>query len=325
MRLSLQANSILFFDGDWLSERAQKRVIVENHGDIRVLHVERQARMHHPITTAPARTALPQEKALTVTETLAPITTAIAQFSATATVALVAIHFVYKTAGKQEPQRAQASSQHLLEVIRPLARKTDQVFLHQQTGYVVLPGADLQGAEIVEERLWEALLNHTRKLAAQEELLCPVQLTIGHGALPEPQRDVETLLHAAREVSRHFRVRPIRSARPHYAPVSGIDESEAVAEGEHAEISRLARKLGIPYLTLLPRKLPPRVLQSVNARLARELRCYPLGRERNMLTVAMLNPQDHQTLERLHQETGLSIYPVLTHQEALDNALKQLS
>jgi hypothetical protein len=66
------------------------------------------------------------------------------------------------------------------------------------------------------------------------------------------------------------------------------------------------------------------LLQVVSARLAQELRCYPVGRERNMLTVAMLNPQDHQTLERLRQETGLLIFPVLTHPEALESALKQL-
>ena len=62
-----------------------------------------------------------------------------------------------------------------------------------------------------------------------------------------------------------------------------------------------------------------------SAHLARELHCYPLGRERNTLTVAMLNPQDHQAIERLRQETGLRIFPVLTHPEALETALRQFS
>jgi hypothetical protein len=43
-----------------------------------------------------------------------------------------------------------------------------------------------------------------------------------------------------------------------------------------------------------------------------------------MLTVAMLNPEDHTVLDRLKQETGLLIYPVLTHPHALQVALEQL-
>jgi len=86
----------------------------------------------------------------------------------------------------------------------------------------------------------------------------------------------------------------------------------------------LARKLGIPYLTLLPRKLPQSLQRLVNPKLAQELRCYPLGRERNMLTVAMLNPEDNSALDRLKQETGLRIFPVLAHPQALQIALEQL-
>jgi len=104
----------------------------------------------------------------------------------------------------------------------------------------------------------------------------------------------------------------------------GERHEEPVPSGDRDELPLLARKLGIPYLSLLPGKLPQRVLHTLSARLARELRCYPIGRERNMLTVAMLNPQDHTILERLHQETGLHIFPVLTHPEALERALKQL-
>jgi len=74
----------------------------------------------------------------------------------------------------------------------------------------------------------------------------------------------------------------------------------------------------------LPKKRPEQVQQLVNASLAQELRCYPVGRERNMLTVAMLNPQDRVVLDRLQQETGLVIFPVLTHPEELQTALAQL-
>jgi len=283
-------------------------------------------------TIAPARTIYPQGHTFTITETKTTITEAIEQLQAagSSSVALVTIRLVYKTTGRGgqthsiSAERAWQSSLYLLQNIRSLVRKTDHVFLHQHTCYFVLPGANLRGAEIVEERLWEALLWRTHNMDEQETQ-CPVQLTIGHGALPDPHSSPAQLLRAASEVSKHFGERTRRTIRHLNVRGNNEHEKEPVQQEEKEELSLLARKLGIPYLTLLPRKLPQRVLQVVNARLARELRCYPLGRERNMLTVAMLNPQDHQALERLHKETGLSIFPVLTHPEALDNALKQLS
>ena len=75
--------------------------------------------------------------------------------------------------------------------------------------------------------------------------------------------------------------------------------------------------------TRLPRTLPSGLHQLVNPGLAHELRCYPLGRERTMLTVAMESPLDHRALDRLTQETGLRIFPVLTHPHALAAALEQ--
>ena len=107
------------------------------------------------------------------------------------------------------------------------------------------------------------------------------------------------------------------------APIQS-DALEQQDRGESEELSALARKLGIPYLTLLPGKLPKDLQRLVNPQLARELRCYPLGRERNMLTVAMLNPEDSSALDRLQRETGLHIFPVLTHPHVLQKALEQL-
>ncbi len=93
---------------------------------------------------------------------------------------------------------------------------------------------------------------------------------------------------------------------------------------DDTELPTLARKLGIPYLTLLPHKMPAGVQRLVNPSLAQELRCFPIGRERNTLTVAMQDPQDNAALDRLHQETGLCIFPVLAHPQALQHALEQL-
>jgi hypothetical protein len=119
----------------------------------------------------------------------------------------------------------------------------------------------------------------------------------------------------AEKQSRKHTAQQAHSALPAHTTKQPTDEDE---------LPSLARKLGIPYLSLLPRKPPQGVQQLVNPKLAQELRCYPLGRERNMLTVAMSNPQDESVLARLQHETGLHIFPVLTHPQELQTALEQL-
>jgi len=243
-------------------------------------------------------------------------------------------------------------TRYLLDNLRPLVRKTDRVFLlgawypqgaplHQNTMYFLLPGANLQGGQIVQSRLWEALLWHVNTITHAEttEGRSPVSrsscsITIGHSAYPIPCTDIDEFIRAASAVVLRFERQPKRSEGPKRR--KGRSDME-VCEKDHKglklhlelenvdeELPVLARKLGIPYLSLLPSKLPADITQLVDPKLAHELHCYPLGRERNMLTVAMLNPQDRSALDRLHRETGLHIFPVLTHPQALQTALEQL-
>lgn len=244
-----------------------------------------------------------------------------------AQIGLVTIHLMYKKAERQAQtrlaleERAHKGSRYLLQHLRTLVRRTDQVFLQRHTLDFVLLGANVQGARIVEERLWEALLWRLNNMDEQE-MLRPFNITIGHSALPEPQTTPGALLSASRHVNQRFTesiTRPsLRSVR------QCVRRIEPVEQDVPEELPRLAKQLGVPYLSLLPRKVPPRLQQVVDAKLAHELHCYPIGRERNILTVAMRDPQDHQALERLRQATGLRIFPVLAHPEALENALKHL-
>jgi hypothetical protein len=182
-----------------------------------------------------------------------------------------------------------------------------------------LHGANLQGGQIVQERLWEALLWRVHNLS-ERGMVRPQSMTIGHSAYPMQNKILRECITASDEIFFRF------DAQPEKEPRKEVE----IAQGQHAkdeldqELPILARKLGIPYLTLLPRTLPQSLQHVVNAKLAHELHCYPLGRERNMLTVAMLNPSDSTALDRLKQETGLHIFPVLTHPQALQVALEQL-
>jgi len=237
-------------------------------------------------------------------------------------VALVAITLHFEGEGKVATERAaqvERSVIAFLQTLRSLVRKTDAVFLLDTTLYFFLFVANAQGGQIVQERLWDTILwcLHNNSLG---EIVRPSRIAIGHSAYPAPCASIETWLEAAKKEQLHFDLPGEKAARKQARTRQGQGQEELSEE----ELPVLARKLGIPYLSLLPRKTPKRVQQLVNPRLAQELRCYPLGRERNMLTVAMVNPQDRSALDRLQRETGLSIFPVLTNPSALQTALEQL-
>ena len=207
----------------------------------------------------------------------------------------------------------------LLNSLRTLVRKTDAVFLHHNTFYFLLLGANVQGGQIVQSRLWDALLWRIHN-TTEGEVMRPHYVTIGHSAYPSPATSIPEFIAAANEVSLDSTILSEHAPRKSTTRFTRNTSSNEAEE----EFPALARKLGVPYLSLLPRKLSQRMQQLVNPKLAQELHCYPVGRERNILTVAMLNPQDQTILERLQQETGLLIFPVLTHPQELQTALEQL-
>ena len=235
-------------------------------------------------------------------------------------IALVTMRFEYE--GKATAERSapvERSVTAFLQTLRPLVRKTDAVFLLDTTLYFFLFAANAQGGQIVQDRLWDTVLwcLHNNSLG---EIVRPSRIAVGHSAYPAPCASIEACIEAAKKEQLHIDLPGEKAMRKLARNRQGQGQEEISEE----ELSTLARKLGIPYLSLLPHKTPKRVQQLVNPRLAQELRCYPLGRERNMLTVAMVNPQDRSALDRLQQETGLSIFPVLTNPSALQTALEQL-
>jgi len=213
---------------------------------------------------------------------------------------------------------ASASTHSFYQDLRPLVRKTDQVLLLGHSLYFLLPGATLQGGHIVQSRLWEALLWRVHQLS-ERALVRPQTMSIGHSSYPLPHTSLAALLAAADQVQFCFEVHPEKAPHNH---TPAAHDQQGAEQGDQ-ELPVLARKLGIPYLTLLPSTFPQRLQRLVNPKLAQELQCYPLGRERNKLTVAMLNPDDHSALARLERETGLDIFPVLAHPHALQVALEQ--
>jgi Type II secretion system (T2SS), protein E, N-terminal domain len=238
-------------------------------------------------------------------------------------VALVTITLDFDGDGKATPSRfitdVYTTTTYLIDSLRPLVRKTDVVFLLNSTLHFLLLGANLQGGEIVQTRLWEALLWRIHNIG-EGEMLRPVGISIGYSAYPVPCTNSNGCIATASEALHCSNFISEKSTRKTAARSGQLIQPSSLND----ELPTLARKLGIPYLSLLPKKPPQRIQQLVNPKLAQELRCYPIGRERNILTVAMLDPQDASALQRLQQETGLRIFPVLTHPQALQSALELL-
>lgn len=242
-----------------------------------------------------------------------------------AQLAMVTITLRFEQGGRISVAWHEASEQTtitLLTALRKMVRRTDSVFLLGNRMYFLLLGSNLQGGQIVQSRLWDALLWRIHN-STEGEPVRPQCLTIGHSAYPAPCIDIHEFLTAASQPAIRFELVAEKQSRKQMAQQAHIANTTQKQTDED-ELPLLARKLGIPYLSLLPRKPPQGVQQLVNSKLAQELRCYPLGRERNMLTVAMSNPQDQSVLARLQHETGLHIFPVLTHPQELQTALEQL-
>jgi len=218
------------------------------------------------------------------------------------------------------------SSYYYFDELRCLVRKTDVVYILNSTFYFLLLNANSEGGRIVQTRLWDALLWRVHN-TNEHEMLRPCLMAIGHAAYPELP-DAHSCITAASEPCYSFDLQPEKMIRKAVLHVRNKEIEQHVSLPGNVvheeELTSLARKLGVPYLSLLPRKKPEQVQRLVTLKLAHELQCYPLGRERGTLTVALSNPQDSSILERLHEATGLRIFPVLTHPQELQAALSQL-
>ncbi len=215
---------------------------------------------------------------------------------------------------------------YYFECLRCLVRKTDVAYILNSTFYFLLLNANSEGGNIVQTRLWDALLWRVHN-TNEQEILRPCLMTIGHAAYPDPFSDAAECVAIASNPQYTMDLQPERVKRKASLPKAIASQEIPIdreTSGQEEELTALARKLGVPYLSLLPRKKVQHVQSMVTLQLMHELQCYPLGHERGVLTVALANPEDSSVLTRLQEATGLRIFPVLTHPQELKAALSQL-
>src|SRR5947199_10440724 len=100
-------------------------------------------------------------------------------------------------------------------------------------------------------------------------------MMIGHSAFPQPHADIQQCTTAARQAQLSFTCYPEKHSR-RTATTSKIALASKIATTTGREISSvndteelpvLARKLGVPYLTLLPHNIPVKLTRIVNTHL----------------------------------------------------------
>ncbi len=81
--------------------------------------------------------------------------------------------------------------------------------------------------------------------------------------------------------------------------------------------------LGIPFVDLSKEAIPIEILQVVPELIAKKYNIVSFEKSGVNLKVAMLNPEDLQTIDFIKKKTGLKIVPCLTSRESIQAALRQ--
>jgi type IV pilus assembly protein PilB len=81
--------------------------------------------------------------------------------------------------------------------------------------------------------------------------------------------------------------------------------------------------LGVPFVDLTKEMIPADILQIVPEPIAKKYSIVAFAKEGQNLKIAMLNPEDIQTIDFIRKKTGLKIITCLTSEESIAVVLKQ--
>lgn len=140
------------------------------------------------------------------------------------------------------------------------------------------------------------------------------EIVLGSAAYPDLATSPEDLLTQAGRVRERIVFRPAILLESPTLPTRSTRSRRIGKAGFHP---RSPHQPGVPFMQI-PSRLPTRLKQLVPHDLALKLRCAPVGRDHNRLTVAMANPADAQALCHLREITGMTIFPVSCEPSALE-------
>ncbi|HKE02113.1 MAG TPA: ATPase, T2SS/T4P/T4SS family, partial [Planctomycetota bacterium] len=96
------------------------------------------------------------------------------------------------------------------------------------------------------------------------------------------------------------------------------------AISEQDLVNAFAQQFNVPVADLDAEPPDPALASVVPAGAAKRGRCVPVRRTDSTLELAMANPEDTRTLERLAQQTGLTVSALVAGPDAIDRAISRL-
>ncbi len=244
-----------------------------------------------------------------------------------------------ETALVHKRQRYHASASIVEQVmvnVQRAIRGKDLVYVDEGRGAAILfPDVDEAGAHKIIERVY----NNVNLLQA-ETLIPPLthetEIVLGIGSYPEQGTSLEQLLASASRVFYRLALRP--AITPHLWDTMPPAEFSSAENEDDIQVytpntpdkdewtpltteSSIQDFKAIPYMQL-PNALSSRLKSLISYDMASRLRCVPVGRDHQRLTVAMADPTDTETIQKLREATHMSIFPVSCDSKALDQLLE---
>ncbi len=209
----------------------------------------------------------------------------------------------------------------VLANVRRTIRNSDQILTHDGAGAaIIFPGVDQHGAYTILERVHSSI-----NLLQAETVIPPLKretdILLGIGSYPEPGYSLEQLLYHTGLLVHRLTLRPAITTQLWSAEPTSPEEATHDQDQNNDDplLFYNVRNSTVPFMHL-PTRLPARLKRFIPHHLALELRCAPIGRDHNCLTVALADPSDTYALQRLRTTTGMIIFPVSCEIAAL-NAL----
>ncbi len=211
-----------------------------------------------------------------------------------------------------------APASFLDQVLHPIHRTlrgSDLVLADEGgSGAVFLfPQVDRVGIACIAERISRSI-----NLLQAETVVPPLrqqtEILLGVSSYPDAATTQEALVMQASRVRERIVFHP--AVLPEAVPARAVAARGAVV-ARRRSTRKEVQLSGIPFMQI-PSRLPTRLKQLVPYALAQELRCAPVGRDHNRLTVAMANPGDTRAIYHLREVTGMTIFPVSCELSALE-------
>ncbi len=137
----------------------------------------------------------------------------------------------------------------------------------------------------------------------------------------EPQQLKAFLLDAGLVREEQFE-KALKKAEKTQQKVGEVLVSEGLIKEEEL-IKLKAYILGIPFINLEKGKIDPETLKIIPEPIARAHNIVAFRRKENNLEVAMLDPEDLETIDFIKKKANLRILPRLTNSQSIKNILKQ--